>query len=143
VAKVILDDALDISQAHGQRGLGTVQGLNLVFLIDASLSGLPDAPVGASGGFAGERALEQGGNLLVFDAACRPGRNSSSSPAKQCPTNPCRHLPTVAFLQRRRRATRAWAKVREGARLRQNSDLSGAALERAVEDLFHERLYSR
>src|ERR1700751_2170085 len=34
----------------------------------------------------------------------RPGRNSSYSPAKRCWTKRCRHLPTVALAQRKRRA---------------------------------------
>jgi len=35
----------------------------------ARLGGLPDAPVGAVGGLARERALQQNGDLLIIDAA--------------------------------------------------------------------------
>jgi len=35
----------------------------------AGLGGLPDAPMRAGGRLAGEGALEQGGNLLIVDAA--------------------------------------------------------------------------
>jgi hypothetical protein len=35
-----MGDALDITQAHGQHGLGTVQGLNLAFFIDTQHQGV-------------------------------------------------------------------------------------------------------
>ena len=40
VADVIVGDALDIAQSHGQHGLGAVQGLNLALLIDAQHQGM-------------------------------------------------------------------------------------------------------
>src|SRR5664279_2243331 len=40
MADVVVSDALDIAQSHGQHRLGTVQGLNLAFLIHAKHQGM-------------------------------------------------------------------------------------------------------
>ena len=40
MADVIMGDALDIAQAHGQHRLGAVQGLNLALFIDAKYQGM-------------------------------------------------------------------------------------------------------
>ena len=127
VANVIVGDALDVPQAHGQHRLSAVQGLNLALFIDtkhqsvigrvqiqadnvahlfdeegiggdfeaagamrlhgesleqpmhggfgdaAGLGRLPHAPVRARGGFTGKGALQQSGDLVVFDTARASG----------------------------------------------------------------------
>jgi hypothetical protein len=40
MADVVMGDALDIAQAHGQHRLGTVQGLNLARFIHAKYQGV-------------------------------------------------------------------------------------------------------
>ncbi len=58
----------------------------------------------ALGRLAGKCALEQDGNLLIVDAAGPTGTQFVIESGRAVLDEALRHLPTVAFLQRRRRA---------------------------------------
>lgn len=123
---------LETATAMGLQNKGLKPAMHRGFGNAAGLGRLPHAPVGRACGLAGDGSPQQAAILSSSRVRGRPAQFIVQT-ASRCSTKRCRHLPTVAWLQRRRRAivlllppsadhstilardTRAWGKLREPA----------------------------